>query len=284
MAPSQSTLCDSGNEKKNNDPIPLPLVPVDHKAPARDECQEFTLKTDPADADSAKYKFHMHHLKGTEDARGILAWVNDITRVIAGLGVTQPIPAYMLYTQCMRGTALSTFEVIVCTHCTNACAALTAAADNAARAIIWNRTNASFYSEAILSESLNHMITELMPEHILHHTKRYLHRRCRKPADMKVHTFHNHLSNVILNKLPWLPPFGNNQMHYKQVSRKHGDHEYELVVDKEGCIYVPKQLQKRTTTWYHEMLMHPGETQTELTIAHHYTWKGMRKTVKHVCS
>jgi hypothetical protein len=56
------------------------------------------------------------------------------------------------------------------------------------------------------------------------------------------------------------------------------------LVDKEGRIYVPKQLQKHTTTWYHEMLMHPSETWMELTIAHHYTWKGMRKTVKHVCS
>ena len=49
MAPSQSTLHDLGNEKNNNDPIPLPLVPVDRKPPARNECQEFTLKMDPAD-------------------------------------------------------------------------------------------------------------------------------------------------------------------------------------------------------------------------------------------
>jgi DNA-binding transcriptional regulator/RsmH inhibitor MraZ len=59
---------------------------------------------------------------------------------------------------------------------------------------------------------------------------------------------------------------------YSKVTRKHGDYDYELVVDKEGRIYVPKQLQKHTTTWYHEMLMHPGKTRMELTIAHHYTW------------
>jgi hypothetical protein len=100
----------------------------------------------------------------------------------------------------------------MCTRCANTCAAaLAAAVDNAARNIVRNCTNTSFYSEAILSDSLNHMITELMPEHILHCTKRYLCCRCRKPADMKVRTFHNHLSNMILNKLPWLPPFGNNQ-------------------------------------------------------------------------
>jgi hypothetical protein len=52
----------------------------------------------------------------------------------------------------------------------------------------------------------------------------------------------------------------NHPDDYKQVSRKHGNHNYELVVDKEGHIYAPKQLQKCTATWYHEMLMHPGET------------------------
>jgi uncharacterized protein (DUF2249 family) len=37
MVPSQSTLRDSGNEKKVvNDHIPLPLVPFDRNAPARD--------------------------------------------------------------------------------------------------------------------------------------------------------------------------------------------------------------------------------------------------------
>jgi hypothetical protein len=52
----------------------------------------------------------MRILKGSEDARSILAWADDISRVINGLGVDQPVPAYTLYTQCMRGTALSTFE------------------------------------------------------------------------------------------------------------------------------------------------------------------------------
>jgi hypothetical protein len=77
MAPSQSTLRDSGNEKKVNDHIPLPLVPFDHKAPAHDECQEFSLKTDPTNGDSAEYKFQMRM-----DARGILTWADDIRHVI----------------------------------------------------------------------------------------------------------------------------------------------------------------------------------------------------------
>jgi hypothetical protein len=190
MAPSQSTLHDLGNEKKVNDHIPLPLVPFDHKAPAWDECQEFALKADPANLDSAEYKFQMRILKGSEDARGILTWADDIRHVISGLGITNPVPAYMLYTQCMHGTALSTFEVIVRTRCTNAHAtALAAAANDAAHEVVQNCTDASFYSEAVLQESLDRLMTALMLDHILRCTKRYLHRKCRKPADMKIRGF-----------------------------------------------------------------------------------------------
>ena len=52
------------------------------------------------------------------------------------------------------------------------------------------RTNASFYDNDILHDSLNRLMTALMPDHILHRTKRYLRRKCRKPADMKVRTFY----------------------------------------------------------------------------------------------
>jgi hypothetical protein len=213
MAPSQSTLRDSGNEKKVvTKDIPLPLVPLDRKAPARDECQEFALKADPANPDSLEYKFHMRHLRGTEDARGIMAWVDDIQRVIAGLGIADPIPAYSLYTQCMRGTALSTFETIVRTKCADArSTALAAAADDPAREAVRNRTDASFYDNDILADSLNWLMTQLMLDHILRHTKRYLRCRCRKPADMKVRTFYQHMANMIHNELPRLPPFAANQ-------------------------------------------------------------------------
>jgi hypothetical protein len=91
MVPSQSTLCDSGNDKKSPDKtVPLSLVPIDHKPPAHNECQEFTLKSDPTNTNSANYKFHICYLKGTEDVHAILAWQDDINHFIARLGVNQP--------------------------------------------------------------------------------------------------------------------------------------------------------------------------------------------------
>ena len=37
----------------------------------------------------------------------------------------------------------------------------------------------------------------------------------------------------------------NQPEKYAKVIYKHGDHEYELMQDNQGCIYVPKQLQER---------------------------------------
>jgi hypothetical protein len=62
-----------------------------------------------------------------------------------------------------------------------------------------------------------------------------------------------------------------------------GDVNYTLVT-KEGKIVLPKALQKKGITWYHQEHMHPGETRMELTMGQHYTWKGMRTTIQAVCS
>ena len=40
---------------------------------------------------------------------------------------------------------------------------------------------------------------------------------------------------------------------------------------------------EETVDWYHEMLYHPGETQTEHTLRQHFDWKGLRTTVHDVC-
>jgi hypothetical protein len=114
MAPSQSTLHDLGNDKKSPaKTVPLPLVPIDHKAPACNECQEFTLKLDPTNANSPSTSSRCATSRELRMHASILAWQDDINHVIAGLGVNQPTPMYVLYTQCMHGIAKSTFEMAV---------------------------------------------------------------------------------------------------------------------------------------------------------------------------
>ena len=69
---------------------------------------------------------------------------------------------------------------------------------------------------------------------------------------------------------------------YKKTRYKFGDTQYSLVT-KDDKIVVPKALHCKGVIWYHELLMHPGETRTELTLGQHFTWRGMRKTVEDVC-
>jgi hypothetical protein len=69
---------------------------------------------------------------------------------------------------------------------------------------------------------------------------------------------------------------------YKTKQFKHADSTFDLIT-KDDKIAVPKSLQRKAVEWYHSLLMHPGETRTELTIAQHFYWKGMRTTVKNVC-
>ena len=48
-------------------------------------------------------------------------------------------------------------------------------------------------------------------------------------------------------------------------------------------IAVPKALQQPLVHWYHDMLCHPGENRTELSIKQHFHWPGLRKSVETVC-
>lgn len=62
----------------------------------------------------------------------------------------------------------------------------------------------------------------------------------------------------------------------------HGDKSFELIT-RHDKICVPKDLQLRAIEWYHTILMHPGETRTELTIGQHFFWKGMKEMIAREC-
>ena len=51
-----------------------------------------------------------------------------------------------------------------------------------------------------------------------------------------------------------------------------GDKDHRLIC-RNNKICLPAALQKKTVDWYHEMLCHPGENQTEQTLRQHFEWK-----------
>ena len=68
------------------------------------------------------------------------------------------------------------------------------------------------------------------------------------------------------------------------IKHFHGtDKKYSLICRK-NKILIPKLLEKQVVKWYHNALCHPGETCMELSIAQHFYWKSLCKTVYDVCS
>jgi hypothetical protein len=55
---------------------------------------------------------------------------------------------------------------------------------------------------------------------------------------------------------------------------------YDLLCYKEK-IYIPQSLRQRELPWYHEYLLHPGQTRTEKTIRNTMTWPDLRQDVEH---
>ena len=69
---------------------------------------------------------------------------------------------------------------------------------------------------------------------------------------------------------------------YVKKTYKFSDNSYDLIT-KADKIYLPRALQYKCVNWYHDYLLHPGESRTEFTIGQHYTWIGMRTTITTHC-
>jgi hypothetical protein len=77
-------------------------------------------------------------------------------------------------------------------------------------------------------------------------------------------------------KEPGLREKGLAQPHY---SMQHIE-GYDLLCYKEK-IYIPQSLIQRVLSWYHEYLLHPGQTRTEKTIRNTMTWPVLTQNVEH---
>jgi hypothetical protein len=62
--------------------------------------------------------------------------------------------------------------------------------------------------EPHIKDGLRALVTYMAPHKALARQKRWMRRYCRKPADMKLRTFANHITNINEQELPNMPPFG----------------------------------------------------------------------------
>jgi hypothetical protein len=94
------------NKMAANVPL-LPLVPdASLHQHEKGKSMEFTLRTNPADANSPKYKATVRILYGDESVRAIITWKKELHTVMNGLNATTLAEKIRVAVTVMRGTPL----------------------------------------------------------------------------------------------------------------------------------------------------------------------------------
>ena len=179
------------------------------------------LRTVPTDANSPKYKLQVRVLQGDEDPRQMVRWRLDVAKVITGLNISTIEAMQPVHEACMRTGPLASYntgvlartEVLFEQAKQTAIAADTARGDGLTTAIdgVNAQGRAHYLDCPCLVHGIDCVLINHMPRKILQKVKRSLRREMRKPADMLVRTYYQHILRLNNEEMPNLPPFGANQ-------------------------------------------------------------------------
>ena len=211
------------NESSTKKAPLLPLLPDALDEMTLENSVSYMLRTVPADANSPQYKKYVRVLTGSESVRTKLRWAQDTQQVMTGLNVTTGPNMYNMYMNLSSGTALAlfrqnamdlgqaAFDAEIARVRAAALAAVPAGDADAAEQAVRDAGIGPHLTVADIGNAKRLMLTALIPNKIVAMVKRYLRRECRKPADMKVRTYYQHLVRINRDELPALPPFARNQ-------------------------------------------------------------------------
>ena len=185
----------------------------------KDNSVSWELRTIPGNNDSAAYKLNVRLLEGDETVRQQIQWRTDVIKACVGLNATTLDSRRPIMEACMRTRVLTLFQHSLSTQAQDAYnAAMTAAeatdvANGNHDAANQVRTNGvdHYRANGHLDLALQVTLLNLMPSKVLPKVKRQMRREMRKPVDMKVRAFCQHLVRLNQNDLPNLPPFHPNQ-------------------------------------------------------------------------
>ena len=204
----------NANYGKSSGKAILPLEPYKGDEVPSSQMITHTLYSTPGDANSPKYKMTTNILQGEEDARALLAWHKKALLILEGLNITTMGPAIPVIGTLLAQTPMALFNSGV----------------EASKTRRWNRRVMDEEDEADataihaegpdhannahfehIENGLKNVVQQLLPQRVLARVKRYIRRECRKPADMKVRTYYNHLMRINVDEIPRLPPFEDDQ-------------------------------------------------------------------------
>ena len=195
IAPTKSNGYDNRKEKD----VLLPLTGKPKLHTKGNSCS-FSLRSDPADPDSQTYKMTILRLEGGESVRTLIQWQRDITKILTGLALATGAAEFAVITTILAGTPQTAFELHVTDAATAALlVAAAAAADVAAATVIRNAGFHPHITKQMVAAACLDMIAKAMPKKVLARVKRHMRRDVRKPADMTIRDFYQHL--VRMNEL-----------------------------------------------------------------------------------
>ena len=199
------------NDRPKKQPL-LPLVPEGTEEMDSSNSVSYSLRVNPTDANSPTFKKYVRVLAGGESVRGCLQWSRDSAAVITGLNITDAKATYDLYGNLLTGSALTLFQQQVIKECQAAkTAAVDAQGDASLKRALKARTIILFLTDDMVKHGRQAVLRGLIPNKIVAMVKRYLRRECRKPADVKIRTYYQHLTRINESELPELPPFKEDQ-------------------------------------------------------------------------
>ena len=172
----------NGRAEKRFHVAPIPLERGSRKDIKKDDLIRFTLRSTPADEDSATFDLSVGMFEiGTPEE--VLTFVGKIKQVILGQNATTGPAKFQIMRRMLRGDALAAFN---------------AAAQNAGA-----ETNANYQT------AVNGLIEHVFPSRALAIQKQVMRRAMRKPKEM---TFRVYMARLveINNKLSLFPPFAGD--------------------------------------------------------------------------
>ena len=194
--------------------LPLLEDPEEGKL-TKENSLKFMLRCVPAN-DDPKYQCQIRILTGNETVRQVLRWRKDVTRLPGGLNigdVQELVPVLETLMGAITAANFHSYMVGDDTHRATQRynAAMAAAADAAARTVIRNQGISHYYHMDDVADALNWVVTCALPHKVLARVKRSLRRDMRKPADMTIRKYWSCLTNINVEEIACLPPFGNSQ-------------------------------------------------------------------------
>jgi hypothetical protein len=212
---------------------PLPLIPEEDEMIQDDPLKSGTFKlySNPADTTSTQYYFKMGFADGTNSIRYHIKWTHNVAKVLRGMAIGAGMEQVLMIQELCSGQVRTAFnatihelQLIARVNAANAAANGVAARDEAN-----GETNGEYQArrqtayDAVLvaapadpttdmvNIALVQTIKAVCPYKALEKQKRFMRRKMRKPADMTIRIYVNHLQRINFEEIPHLPPQAANQ-------------------------------------------------------------------------